>query len=109
MRWICFRLQIIYIMGSIKQFLQHWDLLGFVIAAIISLLISLIFKETFLTSNFGLFENASNCVHTPIEVEDTPPDHFIFEIQVKGPQRLVLSQSQYTPSSRGNQRYALIP
>ena len=31
-------------MGSIKEFLQHWDLLGFVIAAIISLLISLIFK-----------------------------------------------------------------
>lgn len=65
--------------------------------------------SAFLTSNFGLFENASNCVHTPIEVEDTPPDHFIFEIQVKGPQRLVLSQDQYTPASRGNQRNALIP
>ena len=56
--------------------------------------------ETFLTSNFGLFENASNCVHTPIEVEDTPPDFFIFEIRVKGPQRLVLFQDQYTPASR---------
>jgi len=63
-------------------------------------LFSAFLYETFLTSNFGLFENASNCVDTPIEVEDTPPDHFIFEIQVKGPQRLVLSQDQYTPASR---------
>jgi hypothetical protein len=43
-------------------------------------------KETFLNSNFGLFENAPNCVHTPIEVENTTPDSFIFEIEVKGPQ-----------------------
>lgn len=31
-------------MDSIKEFLQQWDLLGFVIAAVISLLIGLIFK-----------------------------------------------------------------
>lgn len=55
--------------------------------------------ESFITSNFELFENARNCVHTPIDVLNDA-NSFIFEIQVKGPQRLVLSQDQYTPSSR---------
>lgn len=56
--------------------------------------------ETFHISNFNRYENTPNCVHTPIEVESSP-DSFIFEIQVKGPNRLVLSQDQYTPASRG--------
>jgi len=55
--------------------------------------------ETFLISNFNRYDNAPNCIHTPIEVENTS-DSFVFEIEVKGPQRLVLSQDQYTPSSR---------
>lgn len=62
-------------------------------------LFSAFLYETFITSNFGLFENAPNSVHSFIEVEDTA-DSFVFEIEVKGPQRLVLSQSQYTPLSR---------
>lgn len=55
--------------------------------------------ESFITSNFGMFENAPNCVHIQIDVLNDA-NSFIFEIQVKGPQRLVLSQDQYTPSSR---------
>ena len=62
-------------------------------------LFSAFLYESFLTSNFGLFENAPNCVHTPIEVLNDS-DSFIFEIQVKDPRRLVLSQDQFTPSSR---------
>lgn len=62
-------------------------------------LFSAFLYETFITSNFGLFENAPNSVHSPIEVEKTK-DSFIFEIEVKGPQRLVLSQDQYTPAAR---------
>ena len=50
-------------------------------------LFSTFLYETFLTSNFGLFENT--------------PTAFIFEIEVKGPHRLILSQNQYTPLSRG--------
>ena len=57
--------------------------------------------ETFIVSNFGRYENVQNCVHAPIEVENTT-NNFIFEIMVKGPNRLVLSQSQYTPSTRNN-------
>ena len=62
-------------------------------------LFSAFLYESFITSNFGMFENAPNCVHTPIDVLNDA-NSFIFEIQVKGPQRLVLSQDQYTPSSR---------
>ena len=64
-------------------------------------LFSAFLYETFLISNFCHYGNALNCVHAPIEVENTP-DSFVYEIEVKGPQRLVLSQDQYTPSSRGN-------
>ena len=38
--------------------------------------------ETFIVSNFGRYENVQNCVHTPIEVENTT-NSFIFEIMVK--------------------------
>lgn len=49
--------------------------------------------EVFLTSNFGLYGNAPNCVHSHIEVENTPSS-FVFEIEVKGPNRLIISDSQ---------------
>lgn len=52
--------------------------------------------EAFITSNFGLFGNPQNCVHAPIVVENNA-DSFIFEIEVKGPNRLVLSMDQMSP------------
>lgn len=52
--------------------------------------------EAFITSNFGLFGNLQNCVHAPIIVENNA-DSFIFEIEVKGPNRLVLSMGQMSP------------
>lgn len=55
--------------------------------------------ESFITSNFGLYGNPSNCVHSPIIVTDVDdPDYFIFEIEVKGPRKLVLSESQMYPA-----------
>lgn len=55
--------------------------------------------ESFITSNFGLYGNPSNCVHSPIVVTDADdPDSFIFEIEVKGPHKLVLSENQMFPA-----------
>lgn len=54
-------------------------------------------QEAFLTGNFYLFGNPPDSVHTPIPVEDSD-DMFIFEIEVKGPKRLVLSEDQLRPS-----------
>ena len=53
--------------------------------------------ESFITGNFGLYGNPSNCVHNPIVVVDDP-DTFIFEIEVKGPGKLVLSENQMYPA-----------
>lgn len=53
--------------------------------------------ESFITGNFGLYGNPSNCVHNPIVVVDDP-NTFIFEIEVKGPSKLVLSENQMYPA-----------
>lgn len=53
--------------------------------------------ESFITGNFGLYCNPSNCVHTPIVVVDDQ-NSFIFEIEVKGPRKLVLSENQMYPA-----------
>ena len=63
-------------------------------------LFSAFLYDLFLTSNFYLYDNVSNCVHSHIEVENTS-NYFIFEIVVKGPKRLVLSQRQYYALLRG--------
>lgn len=57
--------------------------------------------ESFITSNFGLYDNPSNCVNDPIVVTDgVDPDAFIFEIEVKGSCKLVLAESQMYPTTR---------
>ncbi len=53
--------------------------------------------ESFITGNFGLYCNPSNCVHNPIVVVDDQ-NSFIFEIEVKGPRKLVLSENQMYPA-----------
>lgn len=53
--------------------------------------------ESFITGNFGLYGNPANCVHSPIVVVDNP-NTFIFEIEVKGPRKLVLSENQMYPA-----------
>ena len=53
--------------------------------------------ESFITGNFSLYGNPSNCVYSPIVVVDDP-DTFIFEIEVKGPGKLVLSENQMYPA-----------
>ena len=53
--------------------------------------------ESFITGHFGLYGNSSNCVHDPINVIEDP-DAFIFEIEVKGPRKLVLSENQLYPA-----------
>ena len=54
--------------------------------------------ESFITSNFGLYDNPPNCVYDPIVVTDADdPDSFIFEIEVKGNCKLVLSENQMYP------------
>ncbi len=53
--------------------------------------------ESFITGNFGLYGNPSNCVHNPIVVVDDQ-NTFIFEIEVKGPRKLVLSENQMYPA-----------
>ena len=50
-----------------------------------------------LVGNFRLFGNPSDCVHEPIPVEDSN-DSFIFEIEVKGPRKLVLAENQMYPA-----------
>ncbi len=54
-------------------------------------------QEVFLVGNFRLFGNPSDCVHEPIPVEDSN-DSFIFEIEVKGPRKLVLAENQMYPA-----------
>ena len=56
-------------------------------------------QEVFLVGNFRLFGNPSDCVHEPIPVEDSN-DSFIFEIEVKGPRRLVLAENQMYPTKQ---------
>ena len=53
--------------------------------------------ESFITGNFGLYCNPYNCVHKPIVVVDDQ-NSFIFEIEVKGPRKLVLSENQMYPA-----------
>lgn len=53
--------------------------------------------ESFITSNFDLYGNPSNCVHTPIIVVNNA-SKFIFEIEVKGPRKLVLAENQMYPT-----------
>lgn len=53
--------------------------------------------EKFITGNFDLYGNPPNCVHCPIIVADDPAS-FIFEIEVKGPRKLVLSENQMYPA-----------
>lgn len=53
--------------------------------------------ESFITGNFGLYGNPSNCVHNPIVVINEH-NTFIFEIEVKGPRKLVLSENQMYPA-----------
>lgn len=53
--------------------------------------------ETFITSNFGLYGNPPNCVHSPIIVTDDA-NELVFEIQVKGGRKLVLSENQLYPA-----------
>ena len=51
----------------------------------------------YLVGNFRLFGNPSDCVHEPIPVEDSN-NSFIFEIEVKGPRKLVLAENQMYPA-----------
>ncbi len=53
--------------------------------------------DIFSCGNFRLFGNPSDCVHEPIPVEDSN-DSFIFEIEVKGPRKLVLAENQMYPA-----------
>lgn len=55
--------------------------------------------ESFITGNFDLFDNPADCVHSPIAVVDDA-NNFIFEIEVKGPRKLVLSENQMYPTRR---------
>lgn len=55
--------------------------------------------ESFITSNFDLYGNPSNCVHTPIIVVNNA-SKFIFEIEVKGPRKLVLAENQMYPAKQ---------
>lgn len=57
--------------------------------------------ESFITGNFDLFDNPADCVHSPIMVVDDAYS-FIFEIEVKGPRKLVLSENQMYPTRRNS-------
>lgn len=53
--------------------------------------------ESFLTGNFNLYGNPQNCICSPIIVEDTD-NRFTFEIEVKGPRKLILTENQMYPA-----------
>ena len=53
--------------------------------------------ESYITGNFGLFSNSTDCVNKPIILKNDP-NNLLFEIRVKSETKLALAASQVVPS-----------